>query len=156
MSNNQYFSTSNSRLTFKRINEVDKDAIKIEQMIEFGQRLGVDQEVLDDLRNELPVGSKTLTPTEITVLRHAIEVAGLEFFGVSADKSGINFNGGEQGTIYDLGQKFGLVFESVKDTVVFNGAVEVHGMGVDEHMKITVNDSKIMSYDAEIKWVETK
>lgn len=155
MSNNQYFA-SPSRLTFERLDQsVEKDAQDIENMIGFGESIGVSASILDALRAEKPTGKQSLTKDEIIALREAIEVAGFTFFGVYVDKKGIHFNGGEQGTIYDLADKFEFIFQSVKDTVVFNGTVEVHGTGIDEHMKIVVEKSKATSYDAEIKWVKS-
>lgn len=155
MSNNQFFSTANSNLTFKRLNDADEHSQRIEQMIDFGKGLGLEESLLAVLRDETSVDSKTLTADEIQALRNAVEVADLKFFGVSVDKYGIHINGGEQGTLYDLEEKFGLVFNAVKDTVVFNGAVEVHGSSIEEHSKITVEDSVITSYEAEINWVKS-
>lgn len=158
MSGNRYFSESASTLSFRRIRvdavDVDPDALR--KVIDTAQQEGLPESMIAPLQQKLKeISSVTqLTEKEVEVLKQAIAEASLSYYGLKADKRGLYFEDGGEGNLYGADESLQHVFNSVKDTVLFSGTVEIWGAGIYEYQQLHFEDSLLInSKTAEIKWV---
>ena len=126
MSGNRYFSEAYSKLTFQRV--------------EF------DDEVQ---------GQEELTTEEVSLLASKAEALGLDYYGVKVNKAdGIFFDFTKEGSLYGAAGDLMELFDTVADTVLFSGIVEIRAADIDEYIRFEITDSVVTAEKvAQLNWV---
>ena len=126
MSGNQYFSESYSKLTFQRVDSHGEST-----------------------------GQEELTEEEVLLLESKAEALGLDYYGIKATKAdGIFFDFTQEGSLYGAAGDLMELFDTVADTVLFSGIVEIRSHDVDEFSRFEINDSIVAAEKtAVITWV---
>lgn len=159
MSGNRYFSETTSMLRFHRIAPAP-DAITAETrdtLIAEAETANLSEGLLNLMKRELSakVGkTDMLSPAEMSSIDKAIKEQDMGYYGVQVSENGISFEGTQEGNLYDPAHALTKIFDSVSDTVLFSGTVEIFAVDIDDYARLEIKDSKVISEkSAKITWV---
>lgn len=159
MSGNRYFSETTSELTFRRVADAP-DTVNTEtksRLLEEAKAANLSEELLKIMERELNAREKTedkLSPSEVEKIQERIRLLDMVYYGVQVNENGIFFEGTQEGNLYDPAVDLTVIFDSVRDTVRFDGVVEVWAIDVENYTRLEIKDSFVVATKAaKITWV---
>lgn len=159
MSGNRYFSELSSKLTFRRISPAEGSISEEtkEAMLAEAKAANLSEGLLKLMERELTSKQnrpEKLTSDEVAKIEERIRLLDMVYYGVQVSENGIFFEGTQEGNLYNPAADLMSIFNSVKDTVLFDGVVEVWAIDIDDYSCLEIKDSVVVSEkSAEIHWV---
>lgn len=158
MSGSRYFSETTSSLAFERINfdTSEADPQSLHRVIETAEKENLPDAIVNVLREQLAtMGSATeLSWQEVATLEQNLRDNSMYYYGVQVDQKGIYFEDCGAGNLYDAAEMLVALFDTVKETVLFSGSVEIWGSMIEEYERLEFKDSELIKVQgAKISWV---
>lgn len=158
MSGTRYFSETTSELVSRRLKPVAGASTEgLRKVIAEGEKEGLSDYLLAPLREQLEKlegKSENISDEEVEILRDKIRSMGFSYYGVEVSNEAIFFEDCQEGNLYTPGDDLVALFDTVKDTVLFSGVVEVWATDIEDYVRLEITDSTVTNQQtAKITWV---